>query len=658
MRNIAFLVAIFSITVVLISCGGGTDTDVTVKADNKMAVIAILEDMRSMDKGQLLDYLGDPDPNVRAAAARALGRINWPETAGSVAKLLDDSVETVRREAAFAIGQMRDTTAFLSLTMNLDDEKSNPVKAEMIKSLGKLGNLVAVAMIREYMDDPDPEIRGAVALALSRMRGHNRVQDLIELSRDSIEDVRWKAVFAMMQTGDSTSFGRLEWCLKDSNDLVRMFAAKSIGVLGDSTGMSDLTDRLRRERNNIVKLNIIQSISQIGDKRALKSLLNVLSEDNPDYVKAEAVRAIGILKLEKTVSRILPFAESDNPLLRGNTYKTLAVLDGIIFLKNAYPYLEGANWYDKMRILDALSEVKANGSRIIAGELFEDPDFRVRRTALHTLMQLSSPELRDYIDKALVDPDLSVQLSAIEIIASQRATVYSNKLVDVFDNATDKDKIRQAIVEILGSWYDSASVTPNVYNVFARALEDDNRRVKKAAVMAFLRLRENYTDRLKPFDTDITGENYDLIFNKYDSNPKAIIKTNRGDIVLELWYDTAPKTVNNFIKLANEGFYDENIWHRVIHGFVIQGGCPRGDGLGGPGYSIRGEYYWRPFERGTLGMASSGKDTEGSQFFICHTRLPHLDDAYTSFGKVLSGMRVVDRIEVTDSIRTIEIVEE
>lgn len=650
--------AILTTVFLLLACGAGDDEGVNIKTDNKMAVIAILEDMRAMGSGQLLDYLQDPDPEVRLAAVRALGRIDWPETATSVAALLKDSVEAVRREAAFAIGQMADSAAFLSLTMNLDDEKSNAVKAEMIIALGKLGNLVAVATIREYIDDPDPEVRGAVALALARMQGHNRVQDLIELSRDSVEDVRWKAVFALMRTGDSTAFDRLEWCLKDSSKIVRMYAARSLGLLGDTGGLEELTNRMRREESAMVKINIIRSISQIGDKRALKSLLNMLSEENPDHVKAEAVIVIGQLKLDKTVSRVLPFAGAESPTLRGNAYVTLAMLDSSLFMKNVDDYLLAhPGWYDKTRILQGLAKVPNEKSLAIAKFLFEDDDFRVRRQALHTLRMLRSPQLRDHVATALKDTDFSVQLTAIELIASQRATMYADELIEVFNLAEGKPKVKQAIVEVFRGWYDSTTVTDEVYNVYTRALQDENREVKEAAIKAFEKLGEDYSDRVGPYETDITGENYDEKFNRYASNPNAIIRTNQGEIVLELWYDIAPKTVNNFIKLAKQGYYDNLIWHRVIPSFVIQDGCPRGDGMGDPGYSIRGEYNSRPFERGTLGMASAGKDTEGSQFFICHTRLPHLDGGYTAFGKVMSGMRAVDRIEVTDSVRTIEIVE-
>ena len=193
-------------------------------------------------------------------------------------------------------------------------------------------------------------------------------------------------------------------------------------------------------------------------------------------------------------------------------------------------------------------------------------------------------------------------------------------------------------------------------DIFDRALDDSDYHVRKAAIGAFRKIGIDRSSALGVFDTDVSPENFDAIFNRFISNPTAVIKTNRGDITFELLYDVAPKTVSNFVDLARSGFYDQKIWHRVIPSFVIQDGCPRGDGWGGPGYSIRCEYNRKRYTRGTVGMARSGKDTGGSQFFIAHTTLPHLDGQYTVFGQVVSGMRTVDRIEVGDSIRTIEII--
>lgn len=132
----------------------------------------------------------------------------------------------------------------------------------------------------------------------------------------------------------------------------------------------------------------------------------------------------------------------------------------------------------------------------------------------------------------------------------------------------------------------------------------------------------------------------------------VIIEMENGDVMKgELYPETAPKTVENFVKLVNEGFYDGLIFHRVIPGFMIQGGCPDGTGMGGPGYSIEGEFAMNGFnnelkhERGVLSMARSmNPNSAGSQFFIMHKVSPHLDGSYAAFGKITEGMDIVNKI--------------
>ena len=134
-------------------------------------------------------------------------------------------------------------------------------------------------------------------------------------------------------------------------------------------------------------------------------------------------------------------------------------------------------------------------------------------------------------------------------------------------------------------------------------------------------------------------------------NPVVTIETNHGKIEVELYPDVAPNTVNNFISLVKKGFYDGTIFHRVIPGFMIQGGDPEGTGMGGPGYSIRGEFSHNGFEnnlrhtRGVLSMARSMfPNSAGSQFFLMVEDAPHLDGEYAAFGKVISGIEACDRI--------------
>jgi peptidyl-prolyl cis-trans isomerase B (cyclophilin B) len=142
-------------------------------------------------------------------------------------------------------------------------------------------------------------------------------------------------------------------------------------------------------------------------------------------------------------------------------------------------------------------------------------------------------------------------------------------------------------------------------------------------------------------------------------NYMAEIETDRGSIKLELFPNHAPKTVNNFVFLAQQGFYDGVSFHRVISNFMIQGGDPTGTGAGGPGYSFEDEVADNPLthETGVISMANAGPNTNGSQFFITHSPQPHLNGNHTVFGKVVSGQDVVDSIRQGDKMERIKISE-
>ena len=132
-----------------------------------------------------------------------------------------------------------------------------------------------------------------------------------------------------------------------------------------------------------------------------------------------------------------------------------------------------------------------------------------------------------------------------------------------------------------------------------------------------------------------------------------------GEIRLEFFPEDAPKTVENFVTLAKKGFYNGLNFHRVVPDFVVQGGCPKGNGTGGPGYTVKAEFNKQKHVRGTLAMArSQDPDSAGSQFYICYGPTPHLDRSYTVFGKVVSGMELVDRIKQGDKMTSVTIAEE
>lgn len=139
---------------------------------------------------------------------------------------------------------------------------------------------------------------------------------------------------------------------------------------------------------------------------------------------------------------------------------------------------------------------------------------------------------------------------------------------------------------------------------------------------------------------------------------KAVMEMDKGNIVLELFDADAPNTVGNFETLINKGYYNGLTFHRVVDGFVIQGGCPKGTGTGGPGYTIKCEINPNKHVKGALSMAHAGKDTGGSQFFICLGDFPHLDGVHTVFGKVIEGMDVVEQVAPGDKMNKVTVIEE
>jgi cyclophilin family peptidyl-prolyl cis-trans isomerase len=163
--------------------------------------------------------------------------------------------------------------------------------------------------------------------------------------------------------------------------------------------------------------------------------------------------------------------------------------------------------------------------------------------------------------------------------------------------------------------------------------------------------------RVETVNTRNHREDYERALARIGKSVRAVIMTDKGSFTLELLPEEAPLTVDNFVGLARKNYYNNVLFHRVVPNFVVQGGDPRGDGNGGPGYQIRCEINEVPYARGAVGMALSGKDTGGSQWFVTHSPQPHLDGGYTVFGRVVEGMEVVDRIVRGDRIRSINITE-
>jgi len=263
----------------------------------------------------------------------------------------------------------------------------------------------------------------------------------------------------------------------------------------------------------------------------------------------------------------------------------------------------------------------------------------------------------------LLHPDVIVRATATGLIARGRRVQDVPEFVAAFRRA-EREPLNDARLAAVGALGRIAAIGPaerrEVERRFLLALpRSGDYLVRRAAVRIFgAEAVQNAWGPVGPIETGRSAEDYRLLARRYvlrtDPAPSRVtIQTERGSITVELFGYEAPLTVDNFLRLVDRRYFDNGHWHRVVPNFVLQDGDPRGDGSGGPGTVIRDEINRRRYDRGTLGMALSGPDTGGSQFFLCHAPQPHLDGGYTVFGQVVGGWPALDAIVQGDRIRRI-----
>jgi cyclophilin family peptidyl-prolyl cis-trans isomerase len=279
-------------------------------------------------------------------------------------------------------------------------------------------------------------------------------------------------------------------------------------------------------------------------------------------------------------------------------------------------------------VLEAIRQAKGAESAEILRRHLEHADPAVRGAAAEGLAALGTmgvtPALQAAWKRSLADTELEARLSIVDALAAQK-----------------EDASVAPLREIAGN--DPARV------VRARASAALEARGQEAVWPGFepaSRTALDYRLAMAPYEPAAGQELF---------TPRAIVHTRHGRFEIHLDIVESPLASTSFMELARRGFYNGLPFHRVVPGFVVQGGDPRGDGSGGPGYTLRCEIGQRFYGRGAVGMALAGKDTGGSQFFVAQSPQPHLDGGYTIFGRVTAGMEVVDQIRPGDLIEKVEI---
>jgi cyclophilin family peptidyl-prolyl cis-trans isomerase len=309
------------------------------------------------------------------------------------------------------------------------------------------------------------------------------------------------------------------------------------------------------------------------------------------------------------------------------------------------------DWRVRVALADAQVFIDRGVAQYRLSQMLGDADHRVLPPVLRSLAALQGREAAPQLLEHLTHDDVVVRKTAALLLAEVKAEEAIPALIQAYEaGRTDSTYLARAgALDALASMAGERAV-----ETLERALADTDWavRVRAASLLAGLgRTVDPMAMRPAPVGRAVSYGAAELISPTV--SPHAYIETEKGTIEIELAVLEAPLTVLSFSSLAREGFYRGLTFHRVVPNFVAQGGDPRSDGEGGPGYTLRDELNPRPFIRGTVGIALDWADTGGSQFFLTHSPQPHLDGAYTVFGHVVAGLEVIDELEPGDLIRDV-----
>jgi cyclophilin family peptidyl-prolyl cis-trans isomerase/HEAT repeat protein len=640
-----------------------------------LARILVLEDSRSLGSGSLQAFLGHEDPAVRRRAAMAAGRIGDRLVAPRLVQALTDPVTDVRRAAALGLGFLGAPESAAALTTALGDPDPL-VRGRAAEALSRIGDAASGPAIAEAFrralpanapvplrirgDDPgredDPWVELRLELtALARLEDAKALRAVL-IGSDSKPTIDWwVAVWSAMRVADADLTPILTAGALAEDPAIRALAARGLGALKRTEHLPALR-RLSEDREPVVVREALRALVPIGSVDGVAIAGAHLDAPNP-VLRREALAALASLPPDsRRRARVIDNVGSADPWIRAAAWPALIRIDaedvGIV-LATIGP---DPDWTVRAAVARALGDGAGERAAALLQPLLKDGDARVVAAAFGSLVKARGTDaastLLAYVDHA----DGGLRAAAVEglaAIAKKSGRRFTTSYARAFEaSVADADiETRLAVVDAAAEAGDEESKA-----LLRRIAGSDPARVVKQRAMNAL------GDGFAPPEVGglriADARRLVSIYGDGDAlpwSPRALLTTRYGTIELALDLVEAPLTSLSFVRLAQSGYFNGLTFHRVIPGFVAQGGDPRGDGGGGPGSTLRCEYNGRPYGRGSLGMALSRKDTGGSQFFITMEPQPHLDGAYTHFGRVLSGMEIVDRLRPGDVIERVDV---
>lgn len=584
---------------------------------------------RRLLEGLLLD----DDPAVRRAAAFGLGELEDPEGQAALLNALANADRETAVLAVEALGKL--ATPVVDVVERLLPLDESERWARLLPGLFRFREENTVRIAERGLEQADPELRAWAAYALSREPRAEALGLLRKLLADSSPRLRAWSARAVGIVGEPEDLGALRVLLDDPSPPPVMHAlrsARALVVAGKAPAPADWGPRLAellgdpRDGVRQTALEVAGDLVEKGAESQVGTVLAGICDAGEPWEKGLALVALGTARDRRALSRIEAASSAELDALRARA----AEAAGVLGLPSAAPVLQ---------------------------RLAADPSARVRAAAVGAWLA-ADPQAAEVATRALADADVGVRATALGWLGEHPvAPVSALEPALVSALASGSEEVGLAAIEALTA---RAKAEPlergGIVALIERAAAAGPYVLRRAAGVSLGEL-ERPVPALAPVAADRGLQAYREAI-QHTRKPRIVaLRTPRGSITVELACPEAPLTCLNFLQLAAQGYFDGLTFHRVVPDFVIQGGDPRGDGIGGPGYSIRDEINLLRYDRGMLGMALAGPDTGGSQFFFTLAPQPHLDGGYTIFGRVIGGEEVLDKIRLGDKMEKVVEVE-
>ncbi|HZF08924.1 MAG TPA: peptidylprolyl isomerase [Thermoanaerobaculia bacterium] len=662
-----------ALLLLLAGCAAGTPSprtapDLPVMAvpdlENR-AILLLLSDQKIYDPLSVRQVLRG-GPELRAALALTLGRIPDPRSRTSLEGLLLDDDPRVRRAAAFALGVRKDRAAAPALLVAVAGaDRETGVLA--VEALGKLGARVT-DVAEKLLPLPEAERWARLVPHLFRFKEDGKIPLAEHALALPDRELHARAAYALARDPFPEAAPLLRPLLADPDPQVRDWAARGLGDVGDASDLPRLRPLLDDAEPGPT-IQALRAAERLIDGRKggrpeaapppadWEPRLAALCADPRPGVRVTALEAAGSWKPSDRLGAVLVETATRGTGQGGVRARGTAV---VALAKAGYPKAgELATQAAKAAEPDvrarAAEAAALLGAAALLQTLGEDKSPQVREAVLTSrLAAADAKAAAEVAHGGLADADAGVRATALDWLTAHPVLpieVLRPALGDALHDSTIESGL-SALKALVARAEAEARERGAITEILEKGATDLKYVLRREAMNGLARLGRPVST-LAPVEPDKPADAYREIVQRTSRPRRVEVRTSKGSLRLRLACPEAPLTCLNFLTLASQGFFDGLLFHRVVPDFVVQGGDPRGDGFGGPDYTIRDEINPLRYKRGMVGMALAGPDTGGSQFFITLSPQPYLDGGYTIFGEVEQGLDVLDRIEAGDRIEKV-----